>query len=151
MNLADDPGGVARILCRGVDRRRLCNVDQIMWNAAAGTDGKLVGADVESPVYGRGIAIEDFATVALGQGQAERALARRCRAKDGEDDWTRIGVASPLTSAHHPTRISTYTTRAANNIRSPSSWTLVGIYPSMIDDSIIDGSIDASMNKRMDQ
>ena len=49
----------------------------------------LVGADVEAAIDGRRIAVDDFAAVALREGEGEGALAGRRRAEHGDHDRLR--------------------------------------------------------------
>jgi hypothetical protein len=53
VEIGDDGGGVARELRGGVVVGRIGDVDQMMWNAAALSNGHFVGADVE-PAEHRG-------------------------------------------------------------------------------------------------
>ena len=78
--------GVARVLRRRVLLGRIDDVDQMMRDAAAIGVGNLVGADVE-PAIDRGrIAVDDLAAVALGDRQRQRALARRGRTENRDDE-----------------------------------------------------------------
>ena len=67
VDVANDALGVARELRRGVDLRRIGDVDQVVRDAALLVSGHLVGADVEAAIDGGGVAVDDLAAVPLGQ------------------------------------------------------------------------------------
>ena len=85
MNVANRGRGFARVACRGVLLSRIGDVDQMMRNPASIGDAQLVGADIEPPIHGRRIAIDDFAPESLAERQRERALPGGGRSQDGHN------------------------------------------------------------------
>src|SRR5688572_10649553 len=82
MDLPNARGGIARKLRRRIHLGRLRDVDEVMWDTPPRLSWQLVGAYVEAAVHGRGIAVDDFAAMPLGERKGERALPRRGRAED---------------------------------------------------------------------
>jgi hypothetical protein len=85
INVVNRCDRVADVPCRRVLLDRVNDVDDVMWDTSPLIDGHFVGADVETPVDGRGIAADDFAPAFQRQLDAERALAGSRGSKDGED------------------------------------------------------------------
>jgi hypothetical protein len=87
MDVANGRGGVACELRRRIDLSWIRHVDQVMRDTAAVLRGYLVGADIESAIHRSRIAVDDLPVMALGQREAQRALARRRRTEDGKYEW----------------------------------------------------------------
>jgi hypothetical protein len=85
VHLAYDPVRVGGELRGGVDLGRVGDVNQMMRDAAAFLERQLVGADVETAIHGGRIAVDDLATVPLGEGEPEGAFPRGGGAKHGKD------------------------------------------------------------------
>ena len=75
MNLANDARRVAGELRSCIDIGGIGNIDQVMRDAAARVERKLIRPDVEAAVDGGRIAADHLAAVPLRQREAERALA----------------------------------------------------------------------------
>src|SRR5262249_7683170 len=88
LNLADGRRRVGGITRRGVRVVGAGDVDQMIRNAALLGDGNLVRANVGAAIDGRRVTRDDLAAKAFGKMQAQRALARRSRADDGEKKGT---------------------------------------------------------------
>jgi hypothetical protein len=70
-----------------------------MRNAAALIHRHLLGANVEPAIDGGGIAADDLAAMPQREIDAERALARRGRAQDGQDRT--VQTLHPEEDEHH--------------------------------------------------
>jgi hypothetical protein len=89
VHVANDAIGVARVLRRCVHVSRIGDVDQVMRNAALFGGRHFVGADVEPPIHGRGITVENLAANPLRQRQSQRALPGRRRSEHRQNDRLR--------------------------------------------------------------
>jgi hypothetical protein len=85
MDVANGAIGVHGELRGGIDLRRLGYVDEVVRDSALLLHRELVGADVETPVNGGGVAVDDLAAVPLRERQAQRALAGRGRSEDRQN------------------------------------------------------------------
>src|SRR5262245_5275216 len=74
MDVTNRPLSVLGEACRRIDLDWIGDIDQMMWNAPPLFERELVGADIEPPVDGSGIAIDDLAVEQRGKRQAEGAL-----------------------------------------------------------------------------
>ncbi len=100
MDRSDRRGGVARVLGGRVFVGWIRDVDQMVWNTAPLRERQLVGPDVEPAVDGGRVAVDDFPAVPLGDGQRQRALPRRGRAENGDDETRSHCRALPHAQEH---------------------------------------------------
>jgi hypothetical protein len=89
MDIPNRPLRVLGETCGRIDLGWIGDIDQMMRNAPPLFERELVGADIEPPVDGGGIAIDDLAVEQRGKRQAEGALPARRRSQDGKDScWS---------------------------------------------------------------
>lgn len=79
MNLSNRSSSILGVPRGSVFIRRIDDIDQMVRNPAPFGQRDFVGADVESTVNGRGIAVDNLSTVSPGEAKSERALPRSGR------------------------------------------------------------------------
>jgi hypothetical protein len=105
---ADDGfAGEPAVVAGGAGLVRLEDVDEVVGDAGALGERGLCGADLHAAIDGDGVATDDLAGEALGEGEGERGLA----AGGGAGDDDECGVQVAYQSRHQP-RVKTLCTPA---------------------------------------
>ena len=86
LNLANHPSRIASVMRRRVFVGRIDDVDEVMRDPLPLHHRHLVGADVEAPVHGGRIAVDDLAAEPVSQRNRQGALANGGRTENGYDE-----------------------------------------------------------------